>query len=137
MSHLRDAVGPDEFILRRIHKNHFNPGLPRTINFAAFRPKQADTAGWSVYREKYISPAEVAATGRKPGEYCVVRLPVHSLSALNLSVIPDEEVGGPPGHALIPELSWAAYQQNRQRSKEVLVELAQLASQSIAYEPPG
>ncbi|MBI3461649.1 MAG: hypothetical protein HY000_01110 [Planctomycetes bacterium] len=129
------SVGSHEFILRRVHKNHYDASQPFPTQPAAFRPSPSDTAGLSVYRESLISPVEVAATGRRPGDYYVVRLSVQTLHALNLSVIPDELTDGPRGHALIPELSVTAYQQNKQGLKGVLTELARLASQAVVYTP--
>ena len=42
---------------------------------------------------------------------------------------------GPAGHAVIPELSWPAYQADKQRLKQVQLELAKLASAGIVYNP--
>jgi hypothetical protein len=64
----------EEFVLRRIHKNQVDAGPPPDIGFTGFRPTPEDTAGLSVYRERFVSAAQVAASGRKPGEYYVVRL---------------------------------------------------------------
>jgi hypothetical protein len=134
MSPGQAPLAADEFILRRIHKNHCDVQLPRTIHFAAFRPSNEDTTGLSVYRARYISPAQVAAAGRKPGEYYVARLPLQALYDLNLTVVPDEKAGGPPGHAVIPELSLAAYERDKKRCKDVLMELARLAGQAIVHQ---
>ena len=96
-----------------------------------------DTAGLSVYREKHVTPKEVASTGRKPAEYYVVRLSVQALGALNLTVLADEQGGGLPGHALIPEINASTYEENREALKAVLEELARLASQEIVHRPAG
>jgi hypothetical protein len=77
----------------------------------------------------------VAAAGRKPGEYYVVRLPVAALHGLGLSVVADEQAGGPAGHALIPELSLDAYQRDKARLREIQVRLAELAGQDIVHYP--
>ncbi|MCI0465084.1 MAG: hypothetical protein L0Z62_49820 [Gemmataceae bacterium] len=130
-----DAIGPDEFILRRIHKSSYDPGLPIPINFAGFRPTRHDTKGLSVFRAKYTSAVEVAAAGRKPGEYCVVRLPVQALYALQLTVVPDEQPEGPRGHALIPELNVTACEQDKKRLRDVQRELARLAGLDIVHFP--
>jgi hypothetical protein len=128
-------VSDEEFVLRRIHKNHVDPGPPLTVGLAAFRPTLEDTAGLSVYRAEYVSPADVDAGGRKPGEYYVARLSVHQLRHLSLSVIEDEQLEGPVGHALIPELRLSAYQQDKQKSRELQLRLAELAMRDIVLVP--
>ena len=130
----QDSIGQDEFVLRRIHRNHCSRDLPRTIHFAAFRPSREDTMGLSVFRELYVSAAQVAASGRKPGEYFVARLSVKSLKDLGLTVFPDADLSAPPGHALIPELALAEYERDKLRLKDVLLELARLASQTIVHQ---
>ena len=129
------AIGPEEFILRRIHKSHADPKQPLAILPVAFRPTKEDLVGLSVYRRALVSPEQVDRAGRKPGEYYVVALSVKTLSTLNLSVIPDEQEGSPPGHALIPELCLSAYQKNKERLKDVQIDLARLASQAIVLLP--
>jgi len=77
--------------------------------------------------------AEVAADGRTPGSYFVARLAVSALKDLNLTVIPTP--GDLPGHAVILELNRALYLRDKQRSKKLQFQLAQLASQAIVYRP--
>jgi len=128
-------VADEEFVLRRIHRNHVDRGPPLMIGLAAFRPTPEDTVGLSVYRENHVSPADVDASGRKPGEYYVARLSVRHLRDLGLSVIEDEQPQGPAGHALIPELSLSNYQQDKQKSRELQLQLAELALQNIVLVP--
>jgi hypothetical protein len=52
-----------------------------------------------------------------------------------LTVVPEPDPNGPPGHAIIPELSWSAYQANKRRLKQVQVEMAKLASAAIVHPP--
>src|SRR5262249_7787977 len=101
-------LADEEFVLRRIHRNHVDPGPPLLVGFTAFRPTPEDTAGLSVYREQHTAPADVASSGRKPGEYYVARLSVQALREMGLTVVADEQAAGPAGHALIPELSLEA-----------------------------
>ena len=131
---MRD-ISSDEFILRRVHKIHLDANQPLPVLPAAFRPSEADAAGLSVYRAKFVSPLEVASAGRSPANYYVVRLAVQSLHNLGLTVVPEEHPAGPPGHALIPELSVTSYRQNKEQMKAVLVELARLASLAIVHSP--
>jgi hypothetical protein len=135
MSQVSPCLADEEFVLRRIHKNQVTAGPPPVIGFVGFRPTPEDTAGLSVYREKLVSPALVAGSGRKPGEYYVVRLSVLSLRQLGLTVVAEEQAEGLAGHALIPELSLAAYQQEKARLRELQVRLAELANQNIVHFP--
>jgi hypothetical protein len=135
MATAADPVNPGESILRRVHRQHFDPLLPLPIHFAAFRPTKDDTAGLAVFRETYLSPAGVAAAGRRPGECAVVRLAVADLARLGLRVVPDELPKGPPGPALITELNVRDYSQDRQRWRDGLLELARLASLAIVHLP--
>jgi hypothetical protein len=135
MSQEATPLPEDEFILRRIHKNQVGTGSPPAIGFTGFRPTPEDTAGLSVYRENLITPAEVAASGRKPGEYFVVRLPVGELRLLGLTVVADERPEGPTGHALIPELNLEACKREKAKMREIQVRLAELASQNVVHSP--
>lgn len=135
MSQGEQPIQAEEFILRRVHHNHVDPGPPIAVNYTAFRPTPDDTAGLSVFREQYSTAAQVAAAGRKPGEYYVVRLSVRDLQRLNLTVVPDEQPGGPPGHALVPELSVDSCKRDRARWREVQVRLAELANQNVVHAP--
>jgi hypothetical protein len=128
-------VAEEEYVLRRIHKNHVDPGPPLMIGPAAFRPTPEDTSGLSVYRENHISPTDLDASGRRPGEYYVGRLHVLELRRLGLSVIQDEQPQGPAGHALIPELSLPAYQQDKLKGRELQMRLAELAEQDVVFVP--
>jgi hypothetical protein len=133
MQPVLDAIDSDEFILRRIHKSHYDSEQPLPVLPAGFRPSKSDGTGLSVFRERYISAAAVAAAGRSLGEYYVARLEVRALFQWNLSVIPDENPGTLPGHALIPELCLSAYQHNKQRLRSICLELARLASQAVVH----
>jgi hypothetical protein len=42
---------------------------------------------------------------------------------------------GPPGHALIPEISTRAYESDKEKCKAVMIELARLASSQIVFCP--
>lgn len=135
MSHAHVPVSYNEFILRRIHKNHVDPGPPPTIMFLGFRPTIEDKDGLSVYREGRINAADVAAAGRKRGEYYIARLSVAAIEALGLTVISDEPPGAVTGHALIPELSLENCQREKTRWREVQLRLAELASRNIVILP--
>ena len=134
MSQEEEPVGKDEFVLRRIHKDHFKPALATPVLRLAFQPTKWDVDGLSVCREKFITAAQLAAVGRTPGAYSVARLAVAALHALSLTAVPSARADL-PGHAVIPELNFAAYRQDKKRLDAVQVEFARLASQAIVHQP--
>ncbi len=69
----------------------------------------------------------------KRDNYYIARIAVQDLQRLGLTVVPEPEPNGPPGHTIIPELNWQAYQADKQRLKQVQVELAKLAGASIVH----
>jgi hypothetical protein len=133
MSDEAAPVDADEFVLRRIHKSYFDSRLPLPIQPVAFKPTESDVDGLSVFRERFVSPAEVAAAGRTPGAYHVARLAVRDLQALRLTVVPSP--GELPGHAVLAELNRAFYEQDRAGAKLLQAALAKLASQGIVHQP--
>jgi hypothetical protein len=128
-----EPVPAGEYVLRRIHRNDFDSNLPIPIKRPAFQPRLDDTDGLSVYCEKVISAAALAASGRSPGAYYVSRLAVADLHALNLTVV--KVPGDLPGHAVIPEMTRAAYEADKRCSKDLQLKLATLASQTIVHSP--
>jgi hypothetical protein len=119
----RDPVDDGEFIYRRIHRVFLDPKTQILVQFPAFRPNQNDTTGISVFRAHFLRPVDtlVHIDPAKARDYCVARLAVGDLRSLGLTVIPNPLAGGPPGHALIPELSLATYQAHKKQFKMVLV----------------
>lgn len=134
MSDELEPIEEDEFVLRRIHRDHYKTSLPDPVLRMAFEPRRGENDGLSVYRERWVTPAQVAASGRTPGAYYVTRLAVRDLRKLNLTVVPAPR-SELPGHAVIPELSWEAQQKDKKRSKQLQIELAKLAGQFIAHRP--
>jgi hypothetical protein len=138
MSEELEPVGDQEHVLRRVHVNHFRDGLPTPIQRAAFRPNEQDTAGISVYRERFVSSYADVLTIVKPekrGNYYVSRLCVRAVRGLGLDVVPDPDPGDIPGHSIIPELSWSRYQADYDRLADIQEQLAVLASQGIVHSP--
>ena len=127
-----------EFVYRRIHRSFVQSELPLSIQPAAFRPNENDKTGLSVFRARDVQAADTLETVpiAKRGEYLVARLAVRDLLRLGLTVVDDPDPDGPPGHSVIPELSWNSYQANKRRLKEVQVELATLASHRIVHPSP-
>jgi hypothetical protein len=111
--------------------------LPIPIQAVAFRPNQNDITGLSVFRAAFVQAADTLANieADKRDNYYVARIAVQDLQRLGLTVVPELDPDGPSGHAIIPELSWQAYQADKQRLKQVQVELAKLASADIVHQP--
>jgi hypothetical protein len=133
----RQPVKEEEFVYRRIHRNYYQVGLLLPIQPEAFRPTRNDTSGISIFRATFVQPEEILADidTTKRLDYHVTRLAVRDLSHLGLTVVPDPDLTGPAGHAIVPELSTSAYQADKRRLKGIQLELAKLASVDIVYSP--
>jgi hypothetical protein len=132
-----EPVDDGELIFRRIHVAFFDAALSIPVQREAFRPSQNDATGLSVFRAKF-GPAKSILTALDPEKakaYHVARLSVAALKGLGLTVVPDPLPEGPVGHSLIPELSWSAYQRNKQKLKITLLELAKIAGTDIVHSP--
>ncbi len=130
-------VDQSESIFRRIHRIYYQAGLAIAVQRTAFRPTRSDTTGLSVFRAAFVRPVDTLANveASKRNDYYVAQLAVQDLHRLGLTVSPDPDPNGPAGHAIIPELSWQTYQAAKQRLKQVLVELAKLASAAVVHQP--
>ncbi len=131
----QDPVDDSEFVYRRIPRAYYDATLAIPVQREAFRPTENDTTGLSVFRAQFAHPLDTLATvdPAKAKDYYVARLSVRDLRKLGLTVAPNPLADGPPGHAIIPELKWSAYQANKQTMKPILVELAKLASTDIVH----
>lgn len=130
-------VDQNEFVYRRIPRAFFQPTPPVLFLIAAFRPTANDTTGLSVFRAGFLRPEDTRANvdPARRNDYYVVSLAVAELQALGLTVVPEPDPQGPPGHVVIPELNWTAYKADKGRLKVVLAELARLASTAIVHQP--
>jgi hypothetical protein len=130
-------IDDSEFIYRRIPPIYFDAALVIPVTREAFRPTEKDAAGLSVFRSGIAKPSDTLATlsQEKAKKYYVVGLPVNEVRKLGLTVIPNPISGGPPGHALIPEINWDGYQARKDHWKPILFELAKLASANIVHWP--
>lgn len=129
-------VDVSEVVYRRIHRNHYQTGLPVPIQRVAFCPNPNDATGLSVFRAAFVQPADTLANieATKRNDYYVARIAVQDLHRLGLTVEPDPDPSGPPGHAIIPELSYQAYHADKQRFKSIQLELVKLASAAIVHQ---
>ena len=136
------GVSPDEYVLRRIHKSHYDPTLPLPVTKAAVRPTDADKTGLSVYLERLYrdDPTGILAqiNEAKRGDYYIARVRVADLLALGLRVLSDEGPQHLPGHCNIPELNRPEYEANKSRWADAQKAFAQLLGENIIHPPrPG
>lgn len=109
------------------------PSLNEPVQRVAFEPSKRDVDGISVFRELFLSAADLAKAGTSNNGYCVARLRVSDLIALGLTVVPDPRNDQPPGHAILPELSISEHNRDKQKCKDIQRRLAQLASKNIVF----
>ena len=106
-----DDIEVYEQLLRRIPNNpsFIDLTLRDPVQRAAFRPTNEDVDGISVYREMFISAEEIILVGTSRYGYFVARLPVEEILEEGLTIIPDPQTGGLPGHSLIPDIKIQDY----------------------------
>ena len=137
-------VGRDEYLLRRVLRAYFTPGMDVCIKEDAFRPRlhgpkvrDPDSTGISLYRAACLAdPDAILATvpdDKKPG-YGIVRVPVAGLFALGLSVV-REDNDAVPGHVVIPELRAERYAADKDATRRLMFQLAELASAGVVRWP--
>lgn len=131
-------VDPSATVLRRIHKGQFNPSHQPPFERGAFNPTAGDADGISVYLEgpNGSTPDQLAACGRKPGEYYVVRFTVDELVALGIDVLPTPALDPVnAGHCSLPALSVGCKQADPNKVKDLQVQLVVLAADRIVLSP--
>ncbi len=130
--HQNPSISPDEWILRRIHINHYDPHRPIPIDAASFRPSPQDQDGLSFFRERLISAEQVARSARQPAEnYIVARYRAGDLFDLGLTLTPTNDSDDPPGHVVVIELGNSGYNENKRLCKERHKRLAELGSRDV------
>lgn len=112
-----EALDPNEHVLRRVHKTQVRSD--GSLTRGAFTPNAEDIDGISVYREESnggVNPLRLRQGARKPAdEYIVVRLPVHFFQSLALQVVTKSVREGLPGHCVVPDFNYQAYQDKIQK----------------------
>lgn len=119
-----ESISDGEFLYRRIpvSQNWYNPELQEgRTSPLAFKPTPRDETGLSVYRAKYKSPQEVAATSRG-SKYYVAKLSARDLRQSGM-IVQACPLPGDPAHSQIIDLTY----ENRKsdRSKELMLHLAE------------
>src|SRR5438128_668080 len=131
-----EPVDDSEFVYRRIHPQFFDPALAVAVQLEAFRPSRNDNTGLSVFRARFARPEDcLPSDPAKAAGYFMARLAVADLRNHGLTVQPEPVPAGPPGHAVIPELSWASYDGDRAHWRPILLALAKLASNDVVHLP--
>ena len=125
-------------VLRRVHRNQFDPARDPPIMRGAFNPGPDDTDGLSVYLEGDggCTAEQLSQSGRKPGEYYIVRFSIAELLALGISVRSTPQFDPDlPGHCSLPELSVEFKQQKPENVREMQKSLLILATGRIVLSP--
>ena len=110
-----EPIADDEIVYRRVSDTSgwYDPNSDRPVAWAAFRPNEKDLDGISVWRAKYKSPAEVAATQARPERrYFILVLRAARLRESGIEVKPSPQLGG-PGHATLANLNKEQYERDR------------------------
>lgn len=109
-----DYLRPDEYLLRRVHRNQIRTGSDEFTR-GAITPNSGDTDGLSFYREASVSLSQLLAATDRPDDFLVLRIKVAEITKLGLSVVqkPDESPEPLPGHCIIPELNHGDYQADK------------------------
>lgn len=103
----------------------------------AFKPsKTRDLDGMSFFREDFVTPEQVAKACTHPDGAYVARIKVSRLHKLGLAVQPNPDPDLLPGHAIVPGLRYEQRStQERRRIEDLSRQLAELATNGIAYSP--
>lgn len=119
-----DPISPDEYLLRRVpfdeNNKPIDPELAQPVSRLAFRPSSKDVDGISLFREKFVTPEQIANLHREnsKGKECyVVRVKAKDLfdPSVGVKVIPNK-IDALPGHALIPEIN-IGYKLNKEAKR--------------------
>lgn len=139
-----EPISPDEFVLRRVHRNNTDPTGESLVKRCEFAPGKGDIDGLSLYRERYTSIEALVAAARSPQDVYVARFRVQELLDIRYGIgealdhrITVEITPGPlPGHVSIPELAYERAKADKPASLEIQRILALLASDRIVHRPP-
>lgn len=133
-----DPITDDELVLRLVWRDHYRAGDPLTIKPMAFKPRRDEVTGISVFRMECLSTPSQALQAlpdpEKRAQYIIVALPIALLITLGLSVTTDR-IESVPGHALLRELNFIAYSQNKAIWLPKTEQLAKLATERIVFVP--
>lgn len=118
-----EPIAPDEVLYRRIPADKrlglYDPELGARPSPEAFRPRQYDTTGLSLYRGKYKTPRQIAFNEQGKRFY-IAELHAAALQAHGIKVVP-APIPGDPGHAEILDLTYQNRRTDRGEELQVLL----------------
>jgi len=127
-----EPIDPKEWLLRKVPSNSYDSSLDVPFTRVAFRPRDYDLDGISLFREMFVSPKDISATGMS-APYTVARIRALSMIIASLEIDASPDSSQPPGHASVPKLSIGKMKCNKPQSKEYQFALAEMAI--VAYDP--
>jgi len=127
-----EAISDDELIYRRIPIAQ--PWYDkRGLSASAFKPREDDVDGISVYRAKFFNSVADAGQGPSKHGYHVAVLSVGDLRADGIEVVADDPDGSNPGHALLTNL---VYEKPRSDElNELMLRLATIHCKKVVTGP--
>ena len=135
---------PDEVLLRTVPNSvgYYTPGMGNwAVNPNAFEPSPKDVDGISLFRRDFVTRDQLAKASAYTTGVRVAHLSAREFGTLNLSVKPSPNPQQPPGHVVVPEMSFvkktAQTKDKKQRIHDLAQELAQIASRNGVYSPAG
>ncbi len=124
-----EPIENDEILYRRILLWYYDPNQGAEPSPKAFRPREYDKTGLSVFRKKYVTPEQVTQNNRGKSYYVAV-LRAGDLRDNGIEVVPGIE-GHEPGHAELPNLTYD------NRDTDAGEETQQLLAQKLCLEVLG
>ena len=100
-------ITPDEYVIRLVWTAFYRPTSAEVILERAFKPRDDETDGISVFRAACLNDARDALAVMAPekqGRYALALLPIADILSLGLTVQP-AKIEKVPGHAMLPELT--------------------------------
>jgi hypothetical protein len=106
MAEAAEPIGADELLYRRIPASAkwFDPTVTPPLSPQAYRPRENDLTGISLYRAKGIAPEAIAARGRPGKSFYVATLRYGDLQDAKIEVV-DSNDPKDPGHVELPALN--------------------------------
>lgn len=110
-----DSIADEELLYRRVPASqNWVATDAKTLDPLAFRPREGDSTGLSLGRANYETPAQAAARGSKGRQFYIAVLSAHGMRAAGIRIAP-RPLAGHPGHAELPELTFANRRTDRSR----------------------